>query len=147
MHFNVTAHPSEQWTAQQITEAFPFDTAPRYLLRDNDGIYGAEFQRRIASMGIKDLPTAPGSPWQNPIAERVIGTLRRECLDRVIALSEGHLRRLIKEYLGYYHQSRNHLSLNKDAPIPRAIESRSDGNVVAFPVLGGLHHRYTRMAA
>ena len=147
VHFNVTAHPSAQWTAQQIIEAFPFDTAPRYLLRDNDGIYGACFQRRIASMGIKDLPTAPRSPWQNPIAERVIGTLRRECLDHVIVLSEGHLRRLIKEYLGYYHQSRNHLSLNKDAPIPRAIESRSDGNIVAFPVLEGLHHRYTRMAA
>ena len=145
VHFNVVTHPTVQWTSQQIIEAFPFDTAPRHLLRDNDGIYGTVFQRRIVSMGIDDVPTAPRSPWQNPFAERVIGSIRRECLDHVIVLNEGHLRRLLKEYLSYYHRSRTHLSLAKDPPMSRPTESRDDGKIVAFPVLGGLS--YTRMAA
>ena len=147
VHLNVTPNPTATWTAQQLLEAFPFDTAPRYLLRDNDGVYGAIVKRRIAAMGIMDMPSAPRSPWQNAVAERVIGSLRRECLDHVIVLNEAHLRRLLKEYLSYYHCSRNHLSLHKDPPNPRAIESRTDGNVVALPVLGGLHHRYVRQAA
>ena len=147
VHFNVTAHPSARWTSQQLFEAFPFDEAPRYLLRDNDGIYGAIFQRRVAAMGITDAPIAPRSPWQNPYAERVIGSLRRECLDHVIVLNEAHLKRLLNEYLGYYHESRTHLSLDKDPPKPRAIETPAHGEVVAFPVLGGLHHRYVRQAA
>jgi putative transposase len=147
VHFNVTSNPTAQWTAQQIVEAFPFDTAPRYLVRDNDGIYGAAFRRRIRSLDIEDVPTAPRSPWQNPIAERIIGTLRRECLNHVIVLNERHLRRLLKEYVDYYHWSRTHLSLGKNPPEPRDIEPSTSGNIVLFPVLGGLHHRYSRLAA
>jgi len=147
VHFNVTEHPSAQWTAQQLTEAFPFDSAPRYLIRDNDAIYGGMFLRRVKSLGIKDCPTAPRSPWQNPYAERVISSIRRECLDHVIVLNERHARRLLKEYVGYYHGARNHLSLNKDPPTLRATEPRYAGNIITFPVLGGLHHRYTRIAA
>jgi len=147
VHFNVTSSPTAQWTGQQIVEAFPFDTAPRYLVRDNDGIYGTAFQRRVRSLHIKDVPTAPHSPWQNPIAERIIGTLRRECLNHVIVSNERHLRRLLKEYVDYHHRSRTHLSLDKDPPEPRDIESRTNGNVVSFPMLGGLHHRYSRVAA
>jgi transposase InsO family protein len=143
----VTSNPTAQWTAQQIVEAFPFDTAPRYLVRDNDGIYGAAFRRRIRSLDIEDVPTAPRSPWQNPIAERIIGTLRRECLNHVIVLNERHLRRLLKEYVDYYHWSRTHLSLGKNPPEPRDIEPSTSGNIVSFPVLGGLHHRYSRLAA
>ena len=147
VHFNVVTHPTAQWTSQQIIEAFPFDSAPRYLLRDNDGIYGTIFKRRIETMGISDVPTAPRSPWQNPFAERVIGSIRRECLDHVIVLNERHLRRLLNEYFGYYDRSRTHLSLAKDPPVSRPIDSRDDGKIVSFPILGGLHHRYIRMAA
>jgi len=147
VHFNLTAHPTEQWAAQQFTEAFPFDSAPRYLIRDNDAIYGELFLRRVKSLGIKDCPIAPRSPWQTPYAERVIGSIRRECLDHVIVLNERHARRLLKEYVGYYHSARNHLSLNKDPPTSRAIEPPDAGNIIAFPVLGGLHHRCTRIAA
>ena len=147
VHFNVTAHPSAQWTAQQIVEAFPFDTAPRYLLRDRDGVYGKTVQRRINSLAIEEVITAPRSPWQNPFAERVIGSIRRECLDHVIVLNEQHLSRILREYSSYYHSCRTHLSLNKDPPEPRLVESPESGNVVAFPRVGGLHHRYGRMAA
>ena len=147
LHFNVTAHPFAHWTAQQLTEAFPFDTAPTYLLRDGDAIYGAAAQRRISNFNMKELVTTPASPWQNPYAERLIGSIRRECLDHTIVLNERHLRRLLKEYLSYYHDCHTHLSLSKDPPTPRTIETQERGNIVAFPLLVGLHHRYTRLAA
>jgi transposase InsO family protein len=147
VHFNVTAHPTAQWTAQQLVEAFPFDSAPRYLLRDRDAIYGEKVRRRIKSLGIKEVVTAPRSPWQNPFVERIIGSVRRECLDHVIVLNERHLRRILGEYFGYYHTCRTHISLNKDPPETRTVEPPAMGNVVAFPQVGGLHHRYRRIAA
>ncbi len=147
VHFNVTDSPTAAWTAQQIVEAFPDDSAPRYLLRDRDSIYGGEFRRRVKGMCIAEVLSSPRSPWQNPFAERVIGTLRRELLDHVIVLSEGHLRRRLRSYLRYYHGSRTHLALEKDAPQPRAVEPPELGRVVALPHVGGLHHRYVRRAA
>jgi hypothetical protein len=147
VHFNVTDSPTAVWTAQQIVEAFPDESAPHYLLRDRDNIYGYEFRRRVGSMGIAEVLTAPRSPWQNPFAERVIGTIRRELLDHVIVLNEGHLRRRLRSYLLYYHGSRTHLALEKDAPEPRAVEPPEQGRVVALPQVGGLHHRYVRRAA
>jgi putative transposase len=147
MHFNVTAHPTAQWTAQQLVEAFPFDTAPRYLLRDRDAIYGEAVRRRIKSLGIEEVVTAPRSPWQNPFVERIIGSIRRDCLDHVIVINERHLRRILREYFDYYHTCRTHMSLNKDPPETRAVEPLELGNVVAFPRVGGLHHRYRRIAA
>ena len=147
VHFNVIAHPTAQWTAQQLIEAFPFDSAPKYLIRDGDGIYGAAVQRRIGSLGINEIVTTPASPWENAYAERVIGSIRRECLDHLIVVNERHLRRVLKEYLSYYDGCRTHLSLSKDSPSARALESREEGNVIAFPLLGGLHHRYKRLAA
>ena len=147
VHFNVTEHPTAQWTAQQLVEAFPFDTAPRYLLRDRDAIYGDLVQRRIKSLGIEEVVTAPRSPWQNPFCERVIGSIRRDCLDHVIVFNERHLRRILREYFSYYHSCRTHLSLNKDPPETRPIEPPEMGNIVALPRVGGLHHRYARIAA
>ncbi len=147
VHFNVTAHPTAQWTAQQLFEAFPFDTAPRYLLRDRDAIYGDMVQRRIKSLGIEEVVTAPRSPWQNPFCERVIGSIRRDCLDHVIVINERHLRRILREYIDYYHTCRTHLSLNKDPPETRAVEPPEMGNIIAFPRVGGLHHHYQRIAA
>jgi len=147
VHFNVTEGPSARWTGQQLVNAFPYDSAPEYLIRDRDKIYGAAFVRRVRAMGIEQVLTAPRSPWQNPYCERVIGTFRRECLDHVIVLGEQHLRRILREYLEYYHSSRTHLALGKDAPEPRARESIVRGKVVALPMVGGLHHRYTRIAA
>ena len=147
VHVNVTDSPTAAWTAQQIVEAFPHDSAPRYLLRDRDSIYGAEFRQRVDGIGIAEVLTTPRSPWQNPFAERVIGTIRRELLDHVIVLNEGHLRRRLRSYLGYYHGSRTHLALEKDAPEPRAVEAPEYGQVVALPQVGGLHHRYARRAA
>ncbi len=146
-HFNVTDSSTAAWTAQQIVEAFPEDSAPRYLLRDRDSIYGAEFRRRVKGMGIAEVLTAPRSPWQNLFAERVIGTIRRELLDHVIFLNEERLRRRLQSYLRYYHGSRTHLALEKDAPEPRAVEPPEHGRVVALPLVGGLHHRYVRDAA
>jgi len=146
-HFNVTEGASAQWTGQQLVNAFPDDTAPKYLVRDRDKVYGADFVRRVRAMGIEQVLTAPRSPWQNPYCERVIGTLRRDCLDHVIVLGEQHLRRILRNYLEYYHGSRTHLVLGKDAPEPRKRESIDGGNVVALPMVGGLHHRYTRRAA
>ena len=147
VHVNVTAHPTADWTAQQIVEAFPGDKAqPRFLLRDRDSIYSAWFRRRVAGLGLTEMVTAPQSPWQNPYAERVIGSIRRECLDHLIILSERHLRNILKEYIRYYNESRPHLSLERNAPIPRGIESPSRGPVVAIPQVGGLHHLYTRAA-
>jgi hypothetical protein len=147
VHFNVTDSPTAAWTAQQIVEAFPDDSAPRYLLRDRDCIYGCEFRKRVKSMGIAEVLTAPRSPWQNPFAERVIGTIRRELLDHVIVLNEQHLRRRLRSYLRYYHGSRTHLALEKDAPEPRAVEPPEQGRIVALPQVSGLHHRYVRCAA
>jgi transposase InsO family protein len=147
VHFNATEHPTAQWTAQQLVEAFPFDTAPRYLQRDRDAVYGEKVRQRIKSLGIEEVVSAPRSPWKNPYAERVIGTIRRECLDHVIILNERHLRRILREYFSYYHTCRTHLSLQKDTPEPRPVEPLEMGRVVAFPRIGGLHHRYERVAA
>jgi putative transposase len=135
------------WTAQQLIEAFPEDTAPRWLLRDRDAIYGDVFRRRIASMGIGEVVSSPSSPWQNPYAERVIGSIRRECLDHVIVLGQRHLQRLLAAYLTYYFRARTHLALEKDAPTPRRVQGPTEGLVLAFPEVGGLHHRYERRAA
>jgi putative transposase len=128
-------------------EAFPFDSAPDYLVRDRDSIYGGNFVKRVNGLGIQEKVIAPRSPWQNPIAERSIGSIRRECLDRVIVINERHLRRLMVEYFDYYHRSRTHRSLGQDAPIERAIEPPERGKVVEFPIVGGLHHLYRRQAA
>ena len=146
LHFNVTAHPTATWTTQQIAEAFPYDTAPRYLLRDRDGIYGEYFRQRVKNMGIEEVTTACRSPWQNAYAERVIGSIRRECLDHVIVFNEDHLRRILADYFVYYNRNRTHLSLERNSPIPREVEPPGTGKVVAIPHVGGLHHRYTRVA-
>ena len=125
IRINVTPHPTAEWSAQQITEAFPWSEAPRYLIRDQDRIYGAAVARRLQAMGIRDKPIAPGSPWQNAFAERLIGSIRRECVDHMVVLGEAHLRRMLNSYARYYNESRIHRSLSKDAPFPRAIEPRS----------------------
>ena len=147
VHFNVTAHPTAEWTGQQLREAFPFDQAPRYLLRDRDGIFGCDFIRQVKAMGIKEVLSAPRSPWQRAYVERVIGTIRRECLDHVIVFSEASLRRTLLLYFTYYHGARTHLSLSKDAPDTRPVHPRRLGRVIAIPQVGGLHHRYERRAA
>jgi len=147
VHFNVTEHPTAAWTAQQMIEAFPEETAPRFLLRDRDRIYGEEFFRRVAGMRIEEVMTAPHSPWQSPYVERLIGSIRRECLDHVIVLGESHLRRILRSYIAYYHVSRTHLSLCKDAPEPRAKQPPECGPVIEIAEVGGLHHRYERLAA
>ena len=147
VHINVTDAPTAQWTAQQLVEAFPWETAPRYLLRDRDAVYGVVFSSRVHSLGIREVKTAPRSPWQNPYVERLIGTLRRECLDHVVVLNETHLRRLLRDYLIYYHRCRTHLSLEKDSPEPRLVERPDQGRIVEMPMVRGLHHRYTRQAA
>jgi transposase InsO family protein len=147
VHFNVTEHPTAQWTAQQIIEAFPWDTAPRYLLRDRDSICGKHFQQRIKNLGIEEVKIAPRSPWQNPYCERVIGSIRRDLLDHVVVLHARHLMRLLTAYLSYYHRFRTHLSLVMDCPIPRAVEPPEYGPVRVVPEVGGLHHHYERIAA
>ena len=147
VHFNVTANPTTEWTARQITEAFPESTAPRYMIRDRDGVYGDVLRGRVKAMGIEEVLIAPRSPWQNPFVERSIGSIRRELLDHIIVADQRHLRRVLREYLDYYHGARTHLSLGKDAPTPRTVQPPEMGKVVSFPVLGGLHHRYERRAA
>ena len=144
VHFNVTSSPNADWIAQQITEVFPYDTAPRFLLRDNDKKYGHVVKDRIESMGIEDVTTAFRSPWQNPYCERVIGSIRRECLNHVIVMNEKHLCRILRDYVAYYHGSRTHQSLQNDCPTPRTIEPPEMGKVIAIPKVGGLHHRYER---
>jgi Integrase core domain len=139
----VTAHPTAEWTARQLTEACGWDETPEYLARDRDSVYGEIFIRRLRAMGIRDRPIAPGSPWQNGLAERLIGSLRRECLDHVVVFGERHLRQLLFLYMDYYNRARTHLSLNKDAPVPRAIQA--NGSIHANPILGGLHHQYVRI--
>jgi putative transposase len=147
VHFNVTSDPSAEWTAQQLVQAFPDETAPRYLLRDRDRVYGKYFRRRVKDLGIEEVLTAPCSPWQSPYVERLIGSVRRDCLDHVIVLNERHLRRVLRSYFDYYHRSRCHLSLEGDAPEPRAIQGPELGRVIELPEVGGLHHRYVREAA
>jgi transposase InsO family protein len=147
VHFNVTEHPAAYWTAQQIVDTFPDDSAPSYLLRDRDSIYGHAFRQRLKGMGIREVLTAPQSPWQNPFAERLIGSIRRECLDHVLVLGEPHLRRILTRYFAYYQRGRTHLALDKDAPDRRPIERPELGMVVQIPEVGGLHHRYIRRAA
>lgn len=139
---NVTAHPTAEWIARQVTEAFPWDSAPKYLIRDRDGAYGQAFKRRLHAMGIRDRPTSPRSPWQNPYAERLIGSIRRECADHLIAFGEAHLRRILKNYVIYYNDLRTHLSLAKDAPSRRPVQHH--GRIIRLPILGGLHHQYIR---
>ena len=141
--FDVTRHPTAEWLARQITEAFPWATAPAYLVRDNDGAYGHVFRSRIRAMGIRDRPISPGSPWQNGYAERLIGTVRRECLDRMLIFGESHLRRVLASYAAYYNQARTHLALQKDAPLHRAVQR--SGVIIAIPILAGLHHQYVRI--
>ena len=147
VHFGVTANPTMAWVAQQIREAFPWGTAPRYLIRDRDGAYGQSFRSTVTAMGVEEVVTAPRSPWQNPYVERLIGSVRRECLDHSIILNERHLRRILGSYLDYYHGSRTHLSLGKDTPDGRPVQPAGSGTVVSLPKVGGLHHRYERLAA
>jgi len=139
----VTTNPTAQWIAHQITEAFPWNDAPEHLIRDRDASYGHVVTRRLAAMGIRDHPTAPRSPWQNGHAERLIGSIRRECLDHIVVFGEGHLRRILFAYAGYYNEVRTHLSLDKDAPSHRPVQRF--GQLAAQPILGGLHHHYCRI--
>jgi transposase InsO family protein len=141
--FEVTRHPTAEWLARQITEAFPWSSAPAYLVRDNDRAYGHAFTSRVRAMGIRDRPISPGSPWQNPYVERLIGTVRRECLDRVLTFGEAHLRQVLSSYAAYYNEVRTHLARGKDAPLGRAVQR--SGGVVAIPILSGLHHHYVRI--
>lgn len=145
LHFNVTEHPTAAWTAQQIVEAFADCDPPRYLIRDRDRVYGEAVRQRIASLGTEEVLTAPRRPWQNPYAERLIGSIRRDCLDHFIILNARHLKRTLASYFRYYHESRTHLGLDKQCPIPRQVTSV--GRIIAIPQMGGLHHRYERVAA
>ena len=146
VHFNVTTNPTAPWTAQQLVEACPYDQTPRFLIRDRDGVYGDAVRSRLHGMNIHEVLTAPRSPWQNGYAERLIGSIRRECLDHVIVLSERHLLRILGEYFEYYHCSRPHQSLDGNSPEPRATQMPERGRIVSEPVLGGLHHGYRRAA-
>ena len=140
---SVTRHPTAEWVARQITEAFPWNEAPHYMIRDRDRIYGAIVTRRLRAMGIRDKPTASASPWQNGFAERLIGSIRRECLDHVIVLGEAHLRRILKNYAAYYNGVRTHRSLQNDAPVSRPVQR--SGAIISHAILGGLHHQYVRI--
>jgi transposase InsO family protein len=140
---NVTANPTAEWFAHQITEAFPWDEAPHYLIRDRDRIYGSVVTRRLRAMGIRDKPTAPASPWQNGFVERLIGSIRRECLDHIVVFGEAHLRRILRSYAHYYNNIRTHRSLDKDAPASRPVQRT--GSISSHAILGGLHHHYVRV--
>ena len=140
---NVTANPTAEWIARQITEAFPWDDAPQHLIRDRDRIYGSIVTRRLRAMGIRDKPTAPASPWQNGFAERLIGSIWRECVDHFVVLGEAHLRRILRAYARYYNDIRTHRSLDKDAPISRPVQHT--GIIRSHAILGGLHHHYVRV--
>jgi hypothetical protein len=146
VHFRVTTNPCAEWTAQQIIEAFPYEEAPRFLIRDRDGIYGDYFKKRVKDMGTDEVRIAPSSPWQNPYCERIIGSIRRECLDHLIVLNERYLHRILTAYFDYYHDSRPHLSLDRNLPTPREVEPLSQGEVTSIAMVGGLHHRYSRAA-
>jgi transposase InsO family protein len=139
---NVTATPTAEWVARKITEAFPWNEAPRYMIRDRDRIYGSIVMRRLRAMGIRDRPITPASPWQNAFAERLIGSIRRECVDHIIVLGEAHLRRVLRSYADYYNNFRTHRSLNKDAPVSRPVQRI--GSIKSHAILGGLHHHYAR---
>ena len=139
---NVTANPTAEWVARQITEAFPWDEAPGYMIRDRDRIYGSVVTRRLRGLGIRDRPTAPASPWQNGFAERLIGSIRRECVDHVIVLDEAHVRRILRAYARYYNNIRTHRSLDKDAPVSRPVQRI--GSTKSHAIVGGLHHHYVR---
>jgi Integrase core domain len=139
----VTAHPSAEWMARQFTEACGWEWTPSYLVRDRDSVYGEIFTRRLRAMGIRDRPTAPHSPWQNGHTERLIGSIRRECLDHIVVFGERHLRHVLLLYMDYYNNARTHLSLIKDAPVPRATQVA--GRILPTPILGGLHHQYVRI--
>ncbi len=145
-HFNVTEHPTAAWTARQLLEACGTDNAPRLLVRDRDTIYGETFRRQVTALKIQDVPTAPRSPWQNAYAERVIGSIRRECLNHMIVLGEHHLRRILRSYVDYYNETRTHLSLDKDTPEGRPIQRPDQGKVIELKHVGGLHHEYVRRA-
>ena len=147
LHFNVTENPTADWTAEQIVEAFPDDTVTRYLVRDRDGIYGHVFTARVEGLGIRQVPTSARSPWHNCYAERMIGSIRRECLNHVIVINQRHLRRILKSYFGYYHRWRTHLSLDKDAPESCPVQALQAGRIIQIREVGGLHHRYERVAA
>lgn len=147
LHFNITANPTAAWTAQQVVEAFPWQDPPKYLLRDRDGIYGQVFRHRITGMGFKEVLIAPHSPWQNPFLERLIGSIRRECLDHVIVINERHLRRILSNYSRYYHSWRTHRALGMDRPDHRPVHTVDRGRVIEVPEVGGLHHHYERVAA
>lgn len=145
LHVAVTEHPTAEWAGQQVVEAFADRDAPGYLIRDRDAIYGCAFRQRLQSLGMKEIVTAARSPWQNAFAERLIGSIRRECLNHVVVLSRRHLVRVLRKYFLYYHRSRTHLALAKDAPEPRMVTT--NGRIIAIPQVGGLHHRYERLAA
>jgi putative transposase len=147
VHFAVTAHPTAEWAAQQLREAFPWDSAPRFLLRDRDRIFGRDFVEQVKAMGIKQVLSAPRSPWQRAYVERIIGTIRRECLDHLIVFNEASLCRHLQAFIGYYHRTRTHLALDKDAPDPRSVQLPDAGRIISIPEVGGLHHRYERRAA
>jgi len=147
LHWNITEHPTEEWTVQQLREAFPWDEAPRYLIRDRDAIFGREIGATIKGMGTEAVVTAARSPWQNPFVERLIGSIRRECLDHVIVWNESSLHRVLQSYFEYYERSRTHLALNKDAPVSRPVEEPANGRIVEVAQVGGLHYRYQRCAA
>jgi transposase InsO family protein len=147
VHFAVTAHPTAEWTAQQLREAFPWETAPRYLLRDRDRIFGHEFVHQVKAMGIQQVLSAPRSPWQRAYIERLIGSIRRECLDHFIVFNERTLKRHLSAYAAYYHATRTHLALQKDCPKTRPVQAIELGPIVSIPEVGGLHHRYERRVA
>ena len=147
LHFNVTEHPTAAWTARQLLEACETDNAPRFLVRDRHAIYGETFRRQVTALKIQEVPTAPRSPWQNAYAERVIGSIQRECLNHLIVLGERHLRRILRSYANYYNETRTHLSLDKDAPGKRPIQWPNQGKVTEIKRVGGLHHEYVRRAA
>ena len=147
LHFQVTEHPTQQWAMQQTREAFPWDQSPRYLLRDRDAIYGGDWVVITKGMGMEEVITAPRSPWQNPYVERLIGSIRCECLDHVIVWNRRSLCRILESYFVYYQHSRTHLALAKDAPESRVVEEPERGRIVMIPQVGGLHHRYQRQAA
>jgi transposase InsO family protein len=146
VHVNVTDHPTAAWAAHQLVESFPEETAPKYLLRDRDAIYGDVFGRRVKGLEMSEILIAPRAPWQNPFAERVIGSIRRECLDHVVVINERHLRRLLRRYLAYYNATRPHQSLHNDSPHRREGQTPAGGRIVAIPQVSGLHHRYQRAA-
>jgi len=147
LHFNVTPHPTAFWTARQLLEACGLEHEPRFLLRDRDGVYGTQFSRQARTLGIREVVTAPRSPWQNAYVERVIGSIRCDCLDHVIVLGERHIKRILSEYFEYYNGVRTHLSLEKDAPQPREVKPPDQGRVIKLPRVDGLHYEYSRSAA